>query len=322
MIESAPLRVSVIVCAHNPHGGRLARTLAALAAQQLDGDWELLIVDNGSTTALSPALVATWPQLVARTRIVAEPELGLSNARAAGFRAAKGTVFVLVDDDNELVPGYLAAALAELDAHPLVGLCGGPVVAEYERAPEPWMSEFLPLLALRELGDQRIEVRPQQPLSYPTSAPVGAGMVLRRECAQAWLDRRAARGRQQLTDRTGQALSSAGDNDIVMVNFRAGWSVSYLPALRLVHLIPAGRIAPDYLARLNEGIQSSWLTLLRLHGVSPWSDISSFGARLRCWRAWWRYRAWRSPADRIRWRGACGHYAGRAAPVQVESDRA
>ncbi len=314
-------RLSVIVCAHNPHGGRLARTLAALAAQQLDAEWELLIVDNGSATALSPALVADWPALAARTRIVAEPELGLSNARAAGFRAALGTTFVLVDDDNVLAPGYLAAALSELDSHPRVGLTGGPVVAEYERPPEPWMSEFLPLLALRELGDRRIEARPQQPLSYPPCAPVGAGMVLRRECAQAWLDRRAARGRQQLTDRAGQALSSAGDNDIVMVNFRAGWAVSYLPVLRLLHLIPPGRIAPDYLARLNEGIQASWLTLLRLHGVSPWSGISPLGARLRCWRAWWRYRAWRSPAARIRWRGACGQFAGRAVVVQVEPER-
>jgi hypothetical protein len=95
---------------------------------------------------------------------------------------------------------------------------------------------------------------------------------------------------------------------------KAGWQVAYFPTLSLTHLIPAGRLEPDYLARLNRGIQESWMQVLTRHDANPWPPLTRMGCTLRQLRAWFTHRAWRSPAAHIRWRGACGHFAGRVAP--------
>jgi len=133
-------------------------------------------------------------------------------------------------------------------------------------------------------------------------------MALRRAAWEAWLQ---APGAHALSDRRGAALSSAGDNEIVFQVLKAGWSVAYFPGLVLTHLIPESRLQPGYLARLNHGIQKSWMQVLARHDASPWPSLTPPGARLRALRAWFTHRAWSSPAARIRWQGACGHFAGR-----------
>ena len=72
-------------------------------------------------------------------------------------------------------------------------------------------------------------------------------------------------------------------------------------------------VAPGYLARLNRGIQKSWVQVLAQHDASPWPPLTASGAALRKFRAWFTHRAWSSPAAHIRWQGACGHFAGRIA---------
>lgn len=313
-MSSTP-RLTVIVPAHNPHAGRLRRTLAGLHAQTLPAaDWECLLVDNAS----SPAIVAeAWAEVApASLRILREPVAGLTHARACGFTAARGELAVLVDDDNVLAPDYLATALALFADHPRVGLIGGKSRPEFETAPAAWTAEFHGLLALRDLGEQPLISTGLRPAgasrnAYPPFAPIGAGMALRRPAWEAWLK---SPTRSRLTDRRGNELTSGGDNDIVLCALRAGWEVGYFPGLHLTHLIPAGRLEAAYLARLNEGIQKSWMQVLALHDANPWPPLSATGAWLRARRAWFTHRAWSSPAARIRWRGACGHFAGRVAP--------
>ena len=116
-----------------------------------------------------------------------------------------------------------------------------------------------------------------------------------------------------MMDRRGAALTSSGDNDIIFSVLRSGWQVAYFPDLTLTHLIPANRLQPDYLARLNRGIQQSWQQVLRRHGASPWPAIAPWTVPLRQAKAWFAYRAWSTPAARIRWQGACGHFEGRVA---------
>ena len=114
-----------------------------------------------------------------------------------------------------------------------------------------------------------------------------------------------------MPDRRGASLSSSGDNDLVFEVLKAGWQVGYVPGLRLTHLIPAGRIEREYLARLNRGIQRSWVEVLRRHGASPWGPIAAWTVGPRKLKAWFSYRAWSGPAAFVRWQGACGHFEGR-----------
>lgn len=303
--------ISVIVPAHNPHRPRLSRVLAALASQTLEaGNWEAVLVDNASSPAIEFTEIA--PSLRAPLRVLREPRPGLTWARRGGLEASSGELCVFVDDDNVLAPNYLAAAVSLFSARPFLGAAGGPSRPEFEVAPPPWAAEFFPLLALRDLGPAplfaKLEHSQHHLPVYPACAPIGAGLVLRRTAAQAWLN---AGGTSPLTDRVGSSLSSGGDNDIVFSLLRAGWEVAYHPELALTHLIPAARVDPDYLARLNRGIQHSWMEVLTRHSANPWPRVSPWGCELRKAKSFFARRGWRRPAERIRWQGDCGHFEGR-----------
>ena len=306
--------LSVIISTHNPDPGRLQRTLQALQAQTLPADqWETVLVDNASSPALRSA---DWSaQGPANLQLVPEPVPGLSHARRRGFLAGTGEFFVLVDDDNELAPDYLAEVLRLFAAQPKVGLLGGRSLPEFESPPEPWVREFDGLIACRDLGDTPLVSQGlRNPATggndYPLFAPIGAGMALRRAAAQAWLDQS---GESDLPDRQGASLSSSGDNDIVLAAMQAGWEAAYFPSLQLTHLIPAFRTTRDYLARLNRGIQRSWMRVLSQHDANPWPPLAAWSVPLRQSKAWFAHRAWSSPAAWVRWQGACGHFEGRVA---------
>jgi len=308
------LLLTAVIPAHNPHLGRLRRTLAGLRAQTLAPErWETVLIDNASAAFPAPAEYADVQP--GNLRMVREPLLGLSSARLRGFAEARGEFCVLVDDDNVLAPDYLERIVALFEAHPEVGALGGRVLPEFEKQPESWQSEFLPLLALRDTGGHAHISRGLRPANgssneYPVeAAPVGAGMALRRAAWAAWS---ASAPSKELPDRRGSDLSSSGDNDIVLTLLENKWEVATFSELRVIHLIPASRLECDYLARLNRGIQKSWMRVLTKHNVNPWPPIAAWTVPLRKAKAWLTYRAWSSPAAAIRWQGACGHFEGRA----------
>jgi glycosyltransferase involved in cell wall biosynthesis len=314
-MTNSGLRISVVIPAHNPHLGRLRATLAGLAAQSLDEEaWETIIVDNASTRFPEQAEFADVQP--ANLRMVREPRLGLTFARICGFHAARADVVVLVDDDNVLQADYLAHVGALFSARPRLGVAGGKVLPRFEHEPPAWTREFFPLLALRDLGDCEQVAESLRPAGaernqYPGFAPLGAGMAIRRPAWEAWLEMREGEGNSVLSDRRGNELTSAGDNDIVFCAMRARWHVGYFPELSLSHLIPPGRLDAGYLARLNRGIQKSWMQVLSAHDANPWPALGATGAALRKVKAWWSYSGWAGPVARIRWQGACGHFDGR-----------
>jgi glycosyltransferase involved in cell wall biosynthesis len=311
----------VLIATHNPHAGRLRAVLDALTAQKLaTQQFEVLLIDNASDQVQVHSLIGdiTLPLTLLR-----EPQLGLSHARRCGMRAAAGELLVLVDDDNVLDEDFLQQALQLALAHPQIGCFGGRVQPRFEHPPLPWQTEFFPLLALVDHGSETLIFSAAdfaQQGVYPPIAPVGAGMVLRRSAALAWLETDAARPQQlRLSDRRGNTAASSGDNDIVLCTLARGFDVAYFQQLGLTHLIPASRLQRTALGRLNQGIQCSWQRLLTLHGINPWSPLSTLSARLRCWRAWLSYQAWRSDPHWVRWMGARGHFEGRVPAIQEQA---
>lgn len=109
--------VSVIVPHYNDLQG-LDRCLSALTAQSLPCDrYEIVVADN-----LSPCGEAAVRAAIGqRARLVVAREKGAGPARNAAAAVAKGRLFAFTDSDCVPDAGWLAAGLAGLEGHDIVG---------------------------------------------------------------------------------------------------------------------------------------------------------------------------------------------------------
>lgn len=148
---------------------------------------------------------------------------------------------------------------------------------------------------------------------FPDCAPIGAGMVIRREAAAAYAERIKQRtaGRQDhgtITDRKGDSLASGGDNDICLTVVEEGWQVGYMPQLQLTHLIPKQRMTLDYQMRMAREAMRSFILMLDQHGIRPWAAIPKWTVALRVVNDYFRVQPWKSPERLLRWSMNRGQY--------------
>jgi glycosyltransferase involved in cell wall biosynthesis len=110
--------IAVIIPVRN--GARLiGAQLDALAGQAFNGDWELIVVDNGSTDNTED-IVARWCHRLP-VRLLHLERAGANTARNAGASTAIASRLAFLDHDDVAAPGWLDAMNRALDEHPLVG---------------------------------------------------------------------------------------------------------------------------------------------------------------------------------------------------------
>jgi len=314
--------LSVIICSHNPRRDYLRRVLDALRDQSLSKDlWELLLVDNASHKRLAEEWDLSWH---AHARHVREDRLGLSFARVRGYHESTGDIIVYVDDDNVLDSNYLRFAQQALAEDTSLGACGGRVTGEYEAQPPEWFGRTTVSLACCDLGSEAkyfswIGLQPSQ-RDVPWGAPSGAGIVLRREAYQLYIDAIAVDPIRQGLGRRGRDLASGEDNDIVYTLMSNGYRAAYIPQLVTSHLIPSRRISPRYLASLGYAANRTFYFVLHLHGIADEQPVPRWTVPGRKLNAFWRRRAWRSWPHYIGWRQACGQLDGRADVYRIRRD--
>jgi len=110
-------RTTVIITSFN-YAEYLPAAIASVLAQT-DGDFELLIVDDGSTDG-SLAVARSYAD--PRVRVLVEPHRGVGPTRNVGLQAARGRYIAFLDADDIWMPGKLAAQCAVLDRCPDIGL--------------------------------------------------------------------------------------------------------------------------------------------------------------------------------------------------------
>lgn len=295
--------ISVVLPTYNPKINILDQTLEALKIQTLPkNNWELIIVDNNSTKKLD--LDLKWHP---NSKIVFEPKQGLTFARLTAFKQAAGELIIMVDDDNLLKEDYLKSCVDIFSHYELLGAAGGKSLPHFEIEPPKWIIPFYGNLALRDLGEK--EILENWNDNYPVCAPIGAGMAIRKTTLASYLQNNLQH-ENLITDRSGNSLTSGGDNDIVIEILKSGYSVGYFPILELIHLIPKERLEFAYFSRLIKDTNKSWVQLLDKHQISPWKKIPKWTVALRKIKAWFINSAWKDKSNYLKWKASCGYFEG------------
>jgi len=139
--------------------------LRALAAQEFDHPWEVVVVDNGSTDGTAE-VAASFRSALPRLRIVSHERMGRANACNYGVSIARGHKILFVDADDEVGPGYVELLARALDQHPFVASRLDP-----HRLNPEWIVRSMPVSQEAGFGD---------PFGlYPT--PGGGTIGVRRE---------------------------------------------------------------------------------------------------------------------------------------------
>lgn len=306
------IKLSVIIPTHKPNYNYLNRVLQSLKHQDYEYiKWEILIIDNVSDDVnFEQTINICWHP---NYKIIREKRLGLTYARIAGIKSSNGEFIVLVDDDNLLSNDYLRNVVDIFERYAQVGSIGGKSFPEFEITPEEWTKKFYKSLALRDLGDQELITnhlnQSKRIEEYPDFSPIGAGMAFRRDAINKYVEN-VINGENVINDRTGNILSSGGDNDIVLTLLNSGWEVGYFPKLQITHLIPAYRVTKEYIARVCFDSSKSWIKVLDKHGICPWDKIPKWTILPRNIKAYFNFKAWKDEESYINWRGACGMFEG------------
>lgn len=146
---------------------RLPVALDSIRAQSFT-DWELVVVDDGSTDD-TPRLLRAAAAADTRIQLRSRPPLGIAAALQHGCAAAHGAFIARMDADDWMAPQRLVRQLDFLDRHPRIGLVSCQVRHGGDAATQPgyaahvaWLNS---LLTPEEIALQRFV---DAPVAHPS----------------------------------------------------------------------------------------------------------------------------------------------------------
>jgi len=110
-------KVSVIIPTYN-RAGYLGEAIQSVLDQAF-GDFELIVVDDGSTDS-TREVVSSF--IDTRVRYIYQENGGVSSARNTGIKASEAEYIAFIDSDDIWLPGNLELKVKLLDSRPEVGL--------------------------------------------------------------------------------------------------------------------------------------------------------------------------------------------------------
>jgi glycosyltransferase involved in cell wall biosynthesis len=209
------MSISVIVCTKN-RCASLAACLEHLSRVEASADdWELIVVDNGSTDGTEQIVNSFVRRVPFDMRLVNEPRRGLAVARSTGIAAATGGILAFTDDDCYVSPQFLAS-ISRVFQDESLGFIGGRVVL-YDPTDDPITTK-----------DE------EHPFTIPPFTFIEAGlmhgcnMAVRREVI-------AAIGGFDPLLGAGAPFRCGEDVDLFARASAAGWAGAYCPSVVVHH---------------------------------------------------------------------------------------
>jgi glycosyltransferase involved in cell wall biosynthesis len=111
--------ISIILPTYNRHD-MIKNAIQSVIAQTVS-DWELLVVDDGSTDA-TKEVVTAFAESDSRINYMYKENGGVSSARNSGIASAEGEYIAFIDSDDMWTPEKLEKQLAVFKADPSIGL--------------------------------------------------------------------------------------------------------------------------------------------------------------------------------------------------------
>jgi len=122
------VQISIVVCTRN-RADSLQQCVHALACVETAHEWELVIVDNGSSDGTG-AFLSSLPRRINKASVIIafEPKRGLGTARNKGLNQAHGDIIAFIDDDCYVSKDYIDAMISAFKADSKIGFIGGRIL--------------------------------------------------------------------------------------------------------------------------------------------------------------------------------------------------
>ena len=232
--------VSIIICTRNRSAG-LAALLAAVAAQRglSRGNWEVVIVDDGSTDGTKLVVDQFSESTAVKTLYILTPPRGLAAARNTGALRASGALLCFTDDDCIPEDSWLDSTVQLFEAHRCDAIGGRSLASSANGVIPGWVASNLDLLwgaiGHYDLGAEWIKY------SDELEPFIGANMSLSAECFQSLGPFRTDLGHG--TGRLGE------DTEYFNRLHEANRSIWYNGRSHVVHVNAAKRFTFGYMVR-------------------------------------------------------------------------
>jgi glycosyltransferase involved in cell wall biosynthesis len=274
----------------------LAVAIESLAAQTLPEaiGWEILVIDNNSADQTRQVVEDLQRRHPERIRYIFEPQQGISHARNAGIRQARGEILVFLDDDETASLNWVENLTANLHSGEWAG-AGGRVLPPSSFSPPRWLSAQSSIIT----GPLAV-FDPALEAGQLHEPPFGANMAFRREVFDKYGGFRTDLGR------TGTNMISNEDTEFGRRLMAAGLRLRYEPSALTYHPVEESRLRPSYFLSwwFNKGRsdvrelgnQTNGTRLvgvpLRLFRALPWTAMrwmraveapQRFGYKLEVW---------------------------------------
>jgi glycosyltransferase involved in cell wall biosynthesis len=102
-------KVSIVLPTFN-RADTIVRAIRSVQAQTWQ-DWELIVVDDGSTDDTAAIIAGLDPRMI----LIRQPNRGFTEARNTAIRAASGEYCAFIDSDDEFLPHHLELCVAFLE---------------------------------------------------------------------------------------------------------------------------------------------------------------------------------------------------------------
>jgi len=251
------VKLSIIIPTFN-RGKSLGLLLKSLNGQINLNDFEVIVVDNGSTDntrAICDQFLGTIPLIYSYNK-----EPGLLTGRHAGAEIASGKILTFLDDDVELTQNYTQTIIDVFENFQDVDLATGPSIGKYEAPIPDWFIHFWTVtsdgekyctwLSLMDLGNREKFIHP--------NFIWGLNFSIRKH---TFLD--LGGFHPDCIPQNLQQFQGDGETGLTIKAFENNYKALYHPKIRLYHNVSKERLTLNYLKKraYYQGVCDSYTDL-------------------------------------------------------------